>query len=191
MQRGQAEALIPLLEEMLASTGKAWADLDAIAVGVGPGNFTGIRISVAAARGLAMGLGIPAIGVSMFEVMAHGNMADSLLVSLPAPREQAYVQPFRRGRPNGTAQLIDPTGPPGDLQMSFGVVVQGFAANQVGSAFECSTIQAEIEDLPRRLVRIAERRLCVDRETPQSPKPLYVRPADAAPGKPAPVLLQG
>ncbi|MEC9312383.1 MAG: tRNA (adenosine(37)-N6)-threonylcarbamoyltransferase complex dimerization subunit type 1 TsaB, partial [Pseudomonadota bacterium] len=45
MTRGQAERLMPLLEEVLATGGATWADLDAIGVGVGPGNFTGIRIA--------------------------------------------------------------------------------------------------------------------------------------------------
>ena len=64
MGRGQAERLVPLLQEVLAETGTTWADLTRIGVGIGPGNFTGIRISVATARGLALGLGIPAIGIT-------------------------------------------------------------------------------------------------------------------------------
>lgn|GEM_PF-63947 len=70
MTKGQAERLFPLLEEVLAEAGLAWSDLDAIGVGIGPGNFTGIRISVAAARGLALSLGIPAAGVSATEAAA-------------------------------------------------------------------------------------------------------------------------
>ena len=53
MAKGQAERLLPLLEGVLAEAGVSWHALDAIAVGTGPGNFTGIRLSVAAARGLA------------------------------------------------------------------------------------------------------------------------------------------
>ena len=64
MSRGQGEHLIGLLEDLLSKKGYTWGDLDTIGVGIGPGNFTGIRISVAAARGLALSLGIPAIGVS-------------------------------------------------------------------------------------------------------------------------------
>ena len=91
MARGQAERLMPLLEEVLTSAGKNWADLDAIGVGVGPGNFTGIRISVSAARGLALGLGIPAIGVNSFEAvsMSQGTGAVAVL----GPRGQAYLAP--------------------------------------------------------------------------------------------------
>ncbi len=72
MARGQAERLIPLLQQVLNDHGAVWNDLDAIGVGVGPGNFTGIRISVSAARGLALGLGKPAIGVSNLEAQAYG-----------------------------------------------------------------------------------------------------------------------
>src|SRR5690606_26481369 len=86
MAKGQAERLMPLLEEMLAEAGAGWGDLAALGVGVGPGNFTGIRISVAAARGLALGLGIPAHGVSIFEALA-----------LDAPRPVAAVIDARRG----------------------------------------------------------------------------------------------
>ncbi len=50
MKRGQAERLFPMLEEVLREGGVVWGELDAIGVGVGPGNFTGIRIAVSAAR---------------------------------------------------------------------------------------------------------------------------------------------
>ena len=87
MGRGQAERLMPLLEELLAEAGLNWRDLHRIGVGVGPGNFTGIRISVAAARGLALGLGIPAIGVSTFDAI---QLADpEAAAAVPAPRCQS------------------------------------------------------------------------------------------------------
>ena len=64
MARGQGERIMVLLEEVLSQGGVGWAALSALGVGTGPGNFTGIRISVSAARGLALGLGIPAVGVT-------------------------------------------------------------------------------------------------------------------------------
>jgi tRNA threonylcarbamoyl adenosine modification protein YeaZ len=89
MGRGQAEHLIPLLEQLLAENGRTWADLDAIGVGVGPGNFTGIRISVSAARGLALGLNIPAIGVSSFDAIRADH--PDLTPAVPGPRGKAYI----------------------------------------------------------------------------------------------------
>ena len=75
MDRGQAERLLPMLEEMLAEAGVGWRDLDGIGVVTGPGNFTGVRLAVAAARGLALALGIPAVGVTVFEALAAPRRA--------------------------------------------------------------------------------------------------------------------
>ncbi len=90
MTRGQAERLMPLLEDVLAAGGAGWGDLARIGVGVGPGNFTGIRIGVSAARGLALALEIPSIGVTSFEVISSGTEA-AHVPSVPAPRDHVYV----------------------------------------------------------------------------------------------------
>ncbi|RYH09470.1 tRNA (adenosine(37)-N6)-threonylcarbamoyltransferase complex dimerization subunit type 1 TsaB [Tropicimonas sp. IMCC6043] len=190
MKRGQAEALMPMLEDVLAGAARDWRDLDAIAVGTGPGNFTGIRISVSAARGLALALSIPAIGVSLFEVMANGDAREHLLVSLPAPRDMAHVQPFRRGRPSGKARLIDPSAPPADLGNGSETCVIGHLASEIGRHLGAPPLPGKLDDIASRIARIAERRLVVDGETPDRPAPFYVRPADAAPpADPPPVIL--
>ena len=72
MKRGQAEQLMPLCQEVLEEANLIWQDISLIGVGIGPGNFTGIRIAVSAARGVALGLGIPAIGVTGFEQLHQG-----------------------------------------------------------------------------------------------------------------------
>ncbi|MEM6759301.1 MAG: tRNA (adenosine(37)-N6)-threonylcarbamoyltransferase complex dimerization subunit type 1 TsaB [Pseudomonadota bacterium] len=87
MARGQAERLVPLLEELLAQAGVTWQELSALAVGIGPGNFTGIRIGVATARGLALGLACPAIGVSGFAARRFLGLP----VRINAPRGQIYT----------------------------------------------------------------------------------------------------
>jgi tRNA threonylcarbamoyladenosine biosynthesis protein TsaB len=103
---GQADILVPMLEEVLAEGGVGWADLTAIGVGIGPGNFTGIRISVAAARGLALALEIPAIGVSVFEALAFGSNGD-VLVTLDGRLGRIYAQGFRDGVAADDARLCD------------------------------------------------------------------------------------
>ncbi|EBA08269.1 tRNA (adenosine(37)-N6)-threonylcarbamoyltransferase complex dimerization subunit type 1 TsaB [Sagittula stellata] len=90
MKRGQAERLLPLLEEMLAEAGAGWKDVTRIGVGTGPGNFTGIRIAVATARGLALGLKIPAVGVTTFEVIRATSTAD--VAAVPATGGLFYLQ---------------------------------------------------------------------------------------------------
>jgi tRNA threonylcarbamoyl adenosine modification protein YeaZ len=90
MARGQAERLMPLLDELLRTEGVRFSDLGRIGVGTGPGNFTGIRISVAAARGLALGLCVPAIGVSCLAALRAAS--SSGCAAIAAPRGMAYVQ---------------------------------------------------------------------------------------------------
>jgi tRNA threonylcarbamoyl adenosine modification protein YeaZ len=70
MERGHAEALMPLIERVMAQVDGGFASLDRIAVTVGPGSFTGIRIGVAAARGIALARGIVAVGVSTLAAFA-------------------------------------------------------------------------------------------------------------------------
>lgn len=90
MARGQSERLMPMLEALLAEAGAGWGDLARIGVGTGPGNFTGIRIGVSAARGLAMALGVPAIGVTSTDALLDGAPAGAW-AAIPAPRGQAFV----------------------------------------------------------------------------------------------------
>ncbi|MEM9128554.1 MAG: tRNA (adenosine(37)-N6)-threonylcarbamoyltransferase complex dimerization subunit type 1 TsaB [Pseudomonadota bacterium] len=90
MQKGQAERLMPLLQEFLRANRLDFSNLTRIGVGVGPGNFTGIRIAVSAARGLSLSLGVRAVGVSGFDAtrLASGKS----FAAIPAPRETAYIQ---------------------------------------------------------------------------------------------------
>ena len=68
MSRGHAEVLMPMIERVMRGTG--YESLDAVAVTAGPGAFTGLRIGLAAARGIALAADIPAIGVSAFAAIA-------------------------------------------------------------------------------------------------------------------------
>jgi len=106
LSKGQAERLIPMLEELLTSAGKNWAELDLIAVGIGPGNFTGVRISVSTARGLALSLGIPAVGVSVFEALAFGTTG-IVKISRDARRGMVFSQEFEDGSPIGEPLLSE------------------------------------------------------------------------------------
>ncbi|PKP74508.1 MAG: tRNA (adenosine(37)-N6)-threonylcarbamoyltransferase complex dimerization subunit type 1 TsaB, partial [Alphaproteobacteria bacterium HGW-Alphaproteobacteria-6] len=125
MGRGQAERLMPMLEEMLAGAGAGWRDLAAIGVGTGPGNFTGVRISVAAARGLAVALAIPAIGISGFEAGAAlaregGAATGPVWVAAPAPQGMVHLWRSADARAEiattgATAPLLRAENDPGPL----------------------------------------------------------------------------
>ena len=109
MAKGQAEHLMPMLEAMLTAADLTWAELDGIGVGVGPGNFTGIRISLGAARGLALGLGKPAIGVNGFDARAFRELLP-YTATIPAPRDQSYVQVFTAQGASAPEQTDGPAG---------------------------------------------------------------------------------
>lgn len=169
MEKGQAERLVPLLEELLAEGGIGWADLKALAVGTGPGNFTGVRIAVAAARGLALGLKIPAIGVTRLEALAHG-LPRPLVVIEDAKRGQVYVQLFTGDGP-GLAHLADRVVP--------ACAATGSAAGERALPPAMPLVEA--------IARIGAERAA----TPQPrPAPFYLRGADAAPpADPPPAIL--
>ncbi|MEO0485630.1 MAG: tRNA (adenosine(37)-N6)-threonylcarbamoyltransferase complex dimerization subunit type 1 TsaB [Pseudomonadota bacterium] len=87
MARGQGEALMPMLEELLTAHGLGYGDIQRIAVGTGPGNFTGLRLATSAARGLSLGLQVPALGIGALDALAEAGAEN---VAMPAPREQSY-----------------------------------------------------------------------------------------------------
>lgn len=181
MEKGQAERLMPLLDEILAEGHVTWRDLAALGVGVGPGNFTGIRIAVAAARGLALSLGLPAIGVSRFEAVAAG-VPDPVLVSIDARRDHVWLCPLGA---EGGAQLADPAHLPAEFRDS-GLSVIGHRAEEIAAQTE-GTVLPDGEPIAVSIARIAAQKL----DSPQPrPAPLYLRPADAAPpADPPPLIL--
>jgi tRNA threonylcarbamoyl adenosine modification protein YeaZ len=170
MQKGQAERLLPLLEELLAEGGLGWSDLAALAVGTGPGNFTGVRISVAAARGLALGLGVPAIGITRLEALAHG-LPRPLTVVEDARREEVYLQHFTEAGAE-----------PARLAPLSGAQTGAVTGSGAGPA----ALPAAMP-LVEAIARLAAAR----RHEPQPrPAPFYLRGADAAPpSDPPPVIL--
>ena len=169
MEKGQAERLMPLLDEVLSEGGIGWGDLAALAVGTGPGNFTGVRIAVAAARGLALGLGIPAVGVTRLEALAHG-LPRPLTVVEDARRGEVYVQLFTAGGA-GPAHLA--------ARIVAATAVTGSGAGDRALPSAMPLIEA--------IARIGAERAM----TPQPrPAPFYLRGADAAPpSDPPPVIL--
>jgi N6-L-threonylcarbamoyladenine synthase len=163
MAKGQAERLLALAQELLERADIHFGQLDAVAVGTGPGNFTGIRISVSAARGLALGLSIPAIGVTAFDALYYGA-SDPCICCVDARREMVFAQGF------GTDTLLVPSLCP-LAELPSGIPIIG----AFGSAPAHPVAEA--------IAHIAAARLSLPQPPPA---PLYLRPADAAPARDAP-----
>lgn len=94
--KGHAERLMDVIAVALAASGKSHADLGAIVVSIGPGSFTGIRVGVSAARGLALALKVPALGVTTLSAMAEEARMSfpgrRILASIDARRDELYVE---------------------------------------------------------------------------------------------------
>lgn len=164
MQKGQAEALVPLIQTLLAETQTSLHKIGRIGVGLGPGNFTGIRISISLARGLGLSLDCPVIGVDSFEASIEGKTKETL-IAIPATRDQFYTR--SSANLQATPQMSDaPTLATSPIPVLYRPKPDLMVAN---------------------MARIAARR---DVKTVMPPAPLYVKPADAAPRRdPGPKIL--
>jgi tRNA threonylcarbamoyladenosine biosynthesis protein TsaB len=101
MMRGHAEALMPLIAGVMSAAEVEFADLDRVAVTVGPGSFTGLRVGVSAARGIALAAGKPAVGLTTLAALAapffDADETKALLAVIDARHSQVYMQLFGPG----------------------------------------------------------------------------------------------
>lgn len=179
--RGQAERLMPMIEEVLATVDARLGDLQAVGVGIGPGNFTGIRISISAARGLSLGLDIPCVGVSELEARALDAVGGTL-VSMSAGRGHVFLQRFADGAGRGPELVaLDMLADWAHPHMT----CIGDHAEDVASATG-ARVGAPAFAPACGIARIAATRW-QNNHTP--PAPLYLRSADAAPARDVPVHI--
>ena len=182
--RGHAERLLGMIEAVMKEAGLAFADLDRIAVTVGPGSFTGVRVGIAAARGLALVTGTPAIGLTTLAV--HAEEARLAL----GPRPVLAVVTAGRGELYGA--LYDADGR--EMEPPLAASAQVLAAFAAGETVVAgSGADLVIAALPMDTgVTVAHRRsspavgaLCMlalrTPATDGAPHPLYLRPPDAKP----------
>lgn len=181
MGRGQAERLLPLLAECLQELGLNWADIDMLAVCTGPGNFTGIRLSIAAARGLAISTSTPAIGVSVFEAYA-ASRSGKILALGRNPRGKPHAQLFEDGIAlSGHLSGIDTL-----EELPAETLCIGHGADEVRKELRLEQAEERIAPEPEWIGLSALKR---NRASTERPSPLYLRAADAAPSQPAPAIV--
>ena len=192
MTRGHAEALAPMVEEAARAVAGGLGSLDRIAVTIGPGSFTGIRVGVALARAMGLALGIPVVGVSTLAAFAAPLLS--------APRQGVIASAIDARHGSIYFQLFDPSGRPlGPPRCdSLRECVRGIGAGPAllsGNAATLVATEAHRAGLPYDLgaatdapdiVAVARLGLALD-PAGNPARPLYVKPPDAKPNPAEPI----
>ncbi|RMD86723.1 MAG: tRNA (adenosine(37)-N6)-threonylcarbamoyltransferase complex dimerization subunit type 1 TsaB [Alphaproteobacteria bacterium] len=184
MPRGQGDVLFARIADLLAAAGARMADLTRIACAIGPGSFTGVRISVAAARGLALALGVPVAGFSSLEILARtvrdAAGGDVIVAAIASRGGMIFVQPFSStGAPLAAPALCKAAMAAPGIAFERGVLV-GSGARLLAPHLS----GWRVHDIPsggsaRALLALARTAPAERWRTP--PVPLYLRPPDARP----------
>ncbi len=176
--KGHAEHLMGIIDRALDQAGIALSDVDRVAVTIGPGSFTGIRVGVAAARGFALSLNVPAVGVTTLEVMAAAQREKTpdraALAAMDAKRDEIYLQSFAAdGSPLDEARAVSVA----DAQ-AFAATFDG---EITGSATPILKPDATGEHANSFPISIVARLGAAASPNSGKPKPLYLRGPDAKP----------
>ncbi len=181
LPRGHAERLLPFAADVLDDAGLAYADLDALAVTLGPGTFTGARVGLAAVRALALALDKPVIGFTTLQVLAvqaRPAPGETVLATLDARRSEVYAQtfdhdirPLAEPRILGLDDIADvvPTGP---------AVVVGSGIRPLGERLPTTLRRARPAIAPEaaHMIHLTHRH---GLRGGRAPAPIYLRRPDA------------
>lgn len=177
--RGHAEQLVETVERALAVAGRDFTDISRVAVTVGPGSFTGIRVGVAAARGFGLALGVPVAGVTTLEALAadaRGEADGPVTVAIHGGRGQIFLQSFSAdgvplGEPVAVATEDAVFAVPPSAQF-----LAGNAAAEITPALD-RPMPAGLDRATGAIETVAR----LGESSNRPPVPLYMRGADARP----------
>jgi len=188
-ERGHAEAIVPMILDVMAQAQLSFSELDRMAVTVGPGSFSGVRIGVATARGLALASGFPVAGATTLEVMArqaivaglHGE-ARCLAIAHDARRGELYLELFDRRAVPLSEPMVVGIDDALNLLPHSGLVVAGsggplLAKAAMESGRELETVLPELLPDAGQLAEMAGKMPL----STEPLRPLYLRAPDAKP----------
>jgi len=172
MARGHQERLAPMAERVMAQAGLAFPRLERVAVTVGPGSFTGLRVGIAFAKGLASALEIPSAGIGTLQALA-APARGLVFAAIDARRDQVYLQGFEDGEPLMAPDVL----PLGTAAARVLEIASGRSSTIVGSGGPLLGLAAELRPAegadPVQVARLGAG------AQPSALRPLYLRAPDA------------
>ena len=186
MVRGHAEAIMPLIARVMDQAGIDFASLDRIAVTTGPGSFTGLRVGISAARGIALAAGKPAVGLSTLAGFAAPHIAQddssAVVAAIDARHEHVYLQVFGPGGKTVVAPRIAPLREAVRAATASPARIVGSGAELIVALWPKGEQQPVlIEQLDAPDIGWIARLGAAAAEGQAPPKPLYLRAPDAQP----------
>jgi tRNA threonylcarbamoyladenosine biosynthesis protein TsaB len=185
-QARQAESLFIIIADILKENNVTYGDVGAVAVNIGPGSFTGVRIGMAAARGIALAAKIPVIGVTGFEALMAASLSlenvENLLIAFDARRGQVYAK-FYQNQSGGEELLLDYQDVISLVEGRGGFHIAGDAASLLEPYLQENKLNYQIISglqLPDAAIAapVAFEKINSGNYS-ANPAPLYIRPPDA------------
>ncbi|MBA3810520.1 MAG: tRNA (adenosine(37)-N6)-threonylcarbamoyltransferase complex dimerization subunit type 1 TsaB [Caulobacteraceae bacterium] len=182
MARGHQERLALMVRDVMGEARLAFGDLDRIGVTVGPGSFTGLRVGLAFAKGLALALDRPCVGVGALEALAASAGSPGICAAvIDAGRGRAYLQLFEAGRPLTAPDILPLPEAAERLARARGdrhARLVGPGAALLAPMIARAEVVGLVAPSPATVARLAAD------VSPSPPRPLYLRAPDARPKTP-------
>lgn len=182
--REHSRKLLPALDALLGLLELEPRDLEGIAVGLGPGSFTGLRVGLSAAKGLALALGIPIVGIPSYDALAAQVAVEGVLAILgDAKRGLVYLGLYRDGVPLAPLRVLEPQKVVEALEGEEGVLL-GDAVGLYGELLSrlggFRVLEGDFFPRASTVALMGERRLLQGKvDDLATLTPLYLRPSDA------------
>lgn len=195
MQRGQAEALMPMILDVMREADLDFHELDCLASTIGPGSFTGLRVGLATARGLALSTGLPLAGITCFDAVAFQIPAEdrlnkNIVVILESKRDELFVQHYSADEtltPSAPATYQTPEEIAASLPRDVPIILAGDASEKCREfVSDMENIYWAASDVTPNAISVAQYSATLDLEKLTDiapPNPLYIREADAEKAK--------
>ena len=186
MVRGHAEALLPLLQRVMHKAGVSFPDIDRVAVTTGPGSFTGLRVGIAAARGIALAAEKAAVGLSTLSAYAAPHIANDerfpVVAAIDARHGHVYLQVFAPGARSFTAPRLAPLREAVRAAAETPSCIAGSAAQLVAAGLSAlGAVPVAVDASPAPDIAWVARMGAVVAPEQSPLKPQYLRAPDAQP----------